>query len=50
VIDQAFLPRPSYFDPLHSLSQAACRRWEDPTEQEVMVQNAITRARRLERV
>jgi lysine 2,3-aminomutase len=39
-----------YFDPLHSLSQAACRRWEDPTEQEVMVQNAITRARRLERV
>jgi lysine 2,3-aminomutase len=39
-----------YFDPLHSLSQAACRRWEDPTEQEVMVQNAIARARRLERV
>jgi lysine 2,3-aminomutase len=35
-----------YFDPLHSLSQAAQRRWEDPLQQEIMVQNAITRARR----
>jgi len=38
-----------YYDPLHSLSQAAQRRWEDPQQQEIMVQNAIARARRQER-
>jgi lysine 2,3-aminomutase len=38
-----------YYDPLHSLSQAAQRRWEDPAEQEVMVHNAVARARRQER-
>ncbi|MCC6647645.1 MAG: KamA family radical SAM protein [Polyangiaceae bacterium] len=35
-----------YFDPLHSLSEAARRRWEEPAEQELMVDNAIVRARR----
>jgi lysine 2,3-aminomutase len=38
-----------YYDPLHSLSVSAQRRWEDPAEQEIMVQNAIARARRQER-
>lgn len=35
-----------YFDPLHSLSQSTGRRWEDETEREIMVHNAIARARR----
>ena len=35
-----------YFDPLHSLSEAARRRWEEPAEQEIMIDNAIVRARR----
>jgi lysine 2,3-aminomutase len=38
-----------YFDPLHSLSQAAVRAWNDPLEQEVMIENAIARAKRKER-
>jgi lysine 2,3-aminomutase len=38
-----------YYDPLHSLSAAARRRWEDPIEQSVMIENAIARARRLDR-
>jgi lysine 2,3-aminomutase len=38
-----------YFDPLHSLSVSAKRRWEDPADIEVMVDNAIARARRMER-
>jgi lysine 2,3-aminomutase len=38
-----------YYDPLHSLSAAARRRWEDPVEQGIMVENAIARARRLDR-
>ena len=36
-----------YFDPLHSLSESVRRRWEDPAEQEYMMDNAISRARRL---
>lgn len=35
-----------YFDPLHALSEAARRRWEEPAEQEIMIDNAIVRARR----
>ena len=38
-----------YFDPLHSLSLSAKRRWDDPLEQSIMVDNAILRARRQER-
>ncbi len=38
-----------YYDPLHSLSAAARRRWDDPVEQKIMVDNAIARAKRLDR-
>jgi len=38
-----------YYDPLHSLSAAARRRWDDPVEQKIMVENAIARAKRLDR-
>lgn len=38
-----------YYDPLHSLSAAARRRWDDPVEQAIMVENAVTRAKRLDR-
>jgi lysine 2,3-aminomutase len=38
-----------YFDPLHALSPAAQRRWEDPIEQELMTRMAIGRVRRMER-
>ncbi len=34
-----------YFDPLHQLSTAIQRRWEDPSEQEVMVSLAISKAK-----
>jgi lysine 2,3-aminomutase len=38
-----------YFDPLHSLSESARRRWEDETERQIMIHNALMRARRQER-
>ncbi len=38
-----------YFDPLHALSQSACRRWADDGERQTMLHNALLRARRLER-
>ena len=38
---QSFL----YFDPLHQLSTAIQRRWEDPKEQEVMVSLALSKAK-----
>ena len=34
-----------YFDPLHQLSTAMQRRWEDPVHREEMVQNALSVAR-----
>ncbi len=36
----------TYFDPLHSLSQAATRRWHHPEEREAMTGAAITHADR----
>ena len=38
-----------YFDPLHSLSESARRRWEDEAERQTMLHNALLRARRQER-
>ncbi|RYE88726.1 MAG: KamA family radical SAM protein, partial [Myxococcales bacterium] len=38
-----------YFDPLHGLSLSSQRRWEDPIERRIMIENAIARARRQER-
>src|SRR5204862_2718603 len=35
-----------YFDPLHQLSDTMRRRWAEPQEQEVMVGQALTKARR----
>jgi lysine 2,3-aminomutase len=35
-----------YFDPLHQLSTAAQRRWEDPAEQDRMVEDALSNARK----
>ena len=35
-----------YFDPLHRLSETMRRRWAEPHEQEVMVEQALTKARR----
>jgi lysine 2,3-aminomutase len=34
-----------YFDPLHQLSTAAQRRWQDPAEHEVMTSAAIAKAK-----
>jgi lysine 2,3-aminomutase len=34
-----------YFDPLHQLSTHQQRRWADPGEQQVMVQDALSKAR-----
>jgi lysine 2,3-aminomutase len=34
-----------YFDPLHQLSTHQQRRWADPVEQQVMVDDALSRAR-----
>ncbi len=34
-----------YFDPLHQLSTHQQRRWADPEEQQVMVQDALNKAR-----
>jgi lysine 2,3-aminomutase len=34
-----------YFDPLHQLSTSIQRRWTEPGEQEIMVQQAISRAK-----
>jgi lysine 2,3-aminomutase len=34
-----------YFDPLHQLSTAAQRRWTDPSEQDVMVADALAKAK-----
>jgi lysine 2,3-aminomutase len=38
-----------YFDPLHQLSTSTQRRWEDPTERQTMIDDAIGRARKHER-
>jgi lysine 2,3-aminomutase len=38
-----------YFDPLHQLSTSTQRRWEDPTERQTMIDDAIARARKHER-
>jgi len=35
----------TYFDPLHQLSTHQQRRWADPEEQQVMVQDALNKAR-----
>jgi lysine 2,3-aminomutase len=34
-----------YFDPLHQLSTHQQRRWADPVEQQVMIQDALSRGR-----
>ncbi len=34
-----------YFDPLHQLSTHQQRRWADPREQQVMVEDALSKAR-----
>jgi lysine 2,3-aminomutase len=34
-----------YFDPLHQLSTAVQRRWEDPAEQDQMVADALAKAK-----
>jgi len=34
-----------YFDPLHALSPEVARRWQDPKQQETMIQSAISHAR-----
>jgi lysine 2,3-aminomutase len=35
----------TYFDPLHQLSTHQQRRWADPEEQQVMIQDALSKAR-----
>jgi lysine 2,3-aminomutase len=35
-----------YFDPLHQLSKAVRRRWENPAEQQLMVDDALAKAKR----
>jgi lysine 2,3-aminomutase len=34
-----------YFDPLHSLSPEVRQRWENPKEQEIMINDALSKAR-----
>lgn len=34
-----------YFDPLNELSTAAQRRWQDPIQQDAMIQSALTKAK-----
>jgi lysine 2,3-aminomutase len=34
-----------YFDPLHQLSTHQQRRWSDPTEQEIMINDALSKAK-----
>jgi lysine 2,3-aminomutase len=34
-----------YFDPLHQLSTHQQRRWSDPTEQEIMIEGALSKAK-----
>lgn len=34
-----------YFDPLHQLSTATQRRWQDPVQQDEMIQSALAKAR-----
>ncbi len=38
-----------YFDPLHQLSTSTQRRWAEPTERQVMIDDAIAKARKHER-